>query len=48
MPCASSDLAFNDDLLEPVQEAWAALTAGDEKAGEYMKFVDREPVDDDE
>ncbi|KKA31203.1 hypothetical protein TD95_000800 [Thielaviopsis punctulata] len=48
MPCASSDLAFNDDLLGLVQDAWTSLTKGDEKAGEYMKFVDREPVEDDE
>ncbi|KAL5606678.1 hypothetical protein BROUX41_003074 [Berkeleyomyces rouxiae] len=46
VPCTGSDLAFNDDLLQPVQEAWSILTKNDENAGEYMKFVDREPVDD--
>ncbi|PHH54196.1 Rab proteins geranylgeranyltransferase component A [Ceratocystis fimbriata CBS 114723] len=46
VPCNTSDLAFGDDLLKPVREAWEALTKNDEDAGEYMKFVDREPVDD--
>lgn len=42
----STDLAFNDSVLEPVKEAWQVVAGAPEE--EYMKFDDREGVNDDD
>lgn len=49
-PCPSVSLAFDDDILKPVRQAWD--TVGGEDAGaegvKYMQFEDREKLDDDD
>ncbi|KAG5929209.1 hypothetical protein E4U42_006810 [Claviceps africana] len=42
------DLAFNDSILEPVQQAWQAVVGPDADTSGYMRFEDREGVQDDE
>lgn len=43
----TSDLSFNDSLLEPVRDAWLFVTGRDD-IDNYMKFEDREGVTDDD
>ncbi|KAF7559613.1 hypothetical protein G7046_g4547 [Stylonectria norvegica] len=49
-PLTPLDLAFNDSVLEHVQEAWKIVTgsAAADEGNEYMKFADREGVADEE
>jgi len=44
------DLAFNDSVLEPVQQVWEVLMGGltEGEDSEYMTFQDREGVGDDD
>lgn len=42
------DLAFNDSVLIPVQQAWNMVAGTSEDTEEYMKFDDREGVNDDD
>ncbi|KAG5980094.1 hypothetical protein E4U55_004389 [Claviceps digitariae] len=42
------DLTFNDSVLEPVQQAWQAVVGLDADKSSYMRFEDREGVQDDE
>lgn len=44
----AAHLAFNDSVLEPVQEAWKIVMGDSAEDAEYMQFVDREGGDDDE
>ncbi|KAK2590450.1 Rab proteins geranylgeranyltransferase component A [Conoideocrella luteorostrata] len=44
--CITPDLSFNDSILEPVQQAWQVITGKDDD--EYMKFEDREGINDDD
>ncbi|CCF42190.1 rab protein geranylgeranyltransferase component A [Colletotrichum higginsianum] len=50
LPSLPFDLAFSDTALEPVREAWTNVMGpvADDPDIEYMKFEDREGVDDDE
>lgn len=44
-----SSLAFDDSLLDSVQQAWELATGGPgQDEAEYMKFEDREGRDDDD
>lgn len=44
-----SSLAFDDSLLDSVQQAWELTTSGSgQDEAEYMKFEDRERGDDDD
>ncbi|KAF5010656.1 hypothetical protein FDECE_3196 [Fusarium decemcellulare] len=45
---SSSCLAFDDSVLDSVQEAWKLITVGSDEDGQYMKFEDREGGGDDE
>lgn len=49
-PSAPLDLVFNDQVLEPVQEAWKMVMgpAAEADGVEYMKFQDREGQGDDD
>lgn len=48
-PLPPVDLAFNDSVLDPVQEAWKMVLGGsNEEDAEYMKFEDREGGGDDD
>ncbi|KAH8677170.1 GDP dissociation inhibitor [Ilyonectria robusta] len=48
-PLPPVDLAFNDSVLDPVQEAWKMVLGGsNEEDVEYMKFEDREGGDEDD
>ncbi|KAF7550668.1 hypothetical protein G7Z17_g5542 [Cylindrodendrum hubeiense] len=48
-PLPPVDLAFNDSVLDPVQEAWNMVLGGSNDEGaEYMKFEDREGGGDDD
>ncbi|KAG6014828.1 hypothetical protein E4U43_006081 [Claviceps pusilla] len=42
------DLTLNDSVLEPVQQAWQAVVGPDADTDNYMKFDDREGVQDDD
>lgn len=42
------DVAFNDSVLVPVQEAWQIVAGPDADTSSYMRFEDREGVQDDE
>lgn len=42
------DLAFNDSILGPVQQAWRRVVGSDAEDTNYMKFDDREGVDDED
>lgn len=42
------DLAFNDSVLVPVQQAWQVVVGPDADNSSYMKFEDREGVQDDD
>ncbi|KAG6129694.1 hypothetical protein E4U12_004561 [Claviceps purpurea] len=42
------DVAFNDSVLVPVQEAWQIAAGPDADTSSYMRFEDREGVQDDE
>ncbi|KAJ4145467.1 hypothetical protein LMH87_004316 [Akanthomyces muscarius] len=44
------DLAFRDDMLQPVRQAWENFTGqtGEQADAEYLVFEDREVVDDDD
>ena len=43
----SPEMAFNDDVLPPVQQAWEMVTGADNGEG-YMKFEDREGANDED
>ncbi|KAK7415225.1 Rab proteins geranylgeranyltransferase component A [Neonectria punicea] len=48
-PLPPVDLAFNDSILDTVQEAWNMVMGGSNEEGdEYMKFDDREGGNDDD
>lgn len=42
------DLAFNDTVLESVQRAWQVVAGPDVDNDSYMKFEDREGVQEDD
>ncbi|KAK1999799.1 rab protein geranylgeranyltransferase component A [Colletotrichum falcatum] len=50
LPGLPLDLAFSDAALEPVREAWTKLAGpgADDPDTQYMKFEDREGVDDED
>lgn len=41
-PSSSSDLAFDDSVLDRVKDAWEMITAGDEQRGNFLSFDKRE------
>ncbi|KAH7158207.1 GDP dissociation inhibitor [Dactylonectria estremocensis] len=48
-PLPPVDLAFNDSVLDPIQEAWNTFLGGSkEEDAQYMKFEDREGGDDED
>jgi len=38
------DLAFDDDILEQVKEAWKAIMNGEEEGDGFLKFPSREDL----
>jgi post-segregation antitoxin (ccd killing protein) len=38
---SSLDLAFNDEILEDVEEEWKVVTENDSDRGEFMQFEER-------
>lgn len=49
LPLPPVDLAFNDTVLDPIQEAWNTfLGIFKEEDAQYMKFEDREGQDDED
>lgn len=50
LPSLPLDLAFSDSALEPVRDAWARVLgpAAEDPEAQYMKFQDREGVDDED
>lgn len=47
---ASLDLAFNDDILQAVEDQWNAIVADENGVveGSFMQFEDREGMNDDD
>lgn len=37
-PPLSSDLAFDDSVLDRVKDAWNKITADDEQRGDFLSF----------
>jgi hypothetical protein len=49
-PDASLDLAFNDEMLQAVEDQWKSIVADDTGVGDaiFMQFEDREGMNDDD
>lgn len=44
MPSSSLDLAFDDSLLDNVEDAWKSTLADGEDSDQFMTFEDREQM----
>jgi hypothetical protein len=49
-PNASLDLAFNDEMLQAVEDQWKSIVADDTGVGDatFMQFEDREGINSDD
>lgn len=41
-PPLSTDVVFNDDVLEPVREAWQVVLDSEDSEAEFLRFAPRE------